>query len=109
MHYGYLGIAILAEVIATSSLKASDSFQRLLPSIVVIVGYCVAFYFLSLTLKTMSVGIAYALWSGIGVVLIVIASYFLYQQTLDMAGVIGIGLIVAGVIVLNLFSHSVHH
>ncbi|PRC91749.1 DMT family transporter [Solimicrobium silvestre] len=109
MHYVYLGVAILAEVIATSFLKASDGFQRLIPSLVVIVGYCIAFYFLSLTLKTISVGIAYALWSGIGVVLIVVVSYFLYQQKLDLPGVIGVALIVAGVVVLNVFSTSVSH
>jgi multidrug transporter EmrE-like cation transporter len=104
-----LAIAIIAEVIATSSLKASNGFTVLWPSIVVIIGYAVAFYFLSLTLKTMPIGVAYALWSGIGIALITAAGFILYQQKIDIAGIIGLMLIVSGVVVLNVFSKSAVH
>ncbi|MFN3700742.1 MAG: DMT family transporter [Alphaproteobacteria bacterium] len=104
-----LAIAIVAEVIATSSLKASNGFTVLWPSIVVIIGYAVAFYFLSLTLKTMPIGVAYALWSGIGIALITAAGFILYQQKIDIAGIIGLMLIVSGVVVLNAFSKSAVH
>ena len=110
MHpYFYLAIAIASEVIATSALRAADGFTRLLPSILVVAGYALAFFFLALTLKTIPVGIAYAIWSGIGIVLISLAAYFLYGQTLDAPALIGIGLIVAGVVVINLFSKSSAH
>lgn len=107
MHYFYLAIAIVAEVIATSALKAADGFSRLVPSVVVVIGYAVAFYFLSLTLRTMALGVVYAIWSGIGIALICIISALLYKQTLDLPGIIGIALIISGVLVLNLFSRSV--
>lgn len=100
----YLIIAIAAEVIATSALKASDSFTRVLPSIVTVVGYAVAFYLLALALKTIPVGIAYAVWSGVGIIAIAIIGYFAFGQALDAAGILGIGLILAGVLVLNVFS-----
>ncbi|MDB5989104.1 MAG: QacE family quaternary ammonium compound efflux transporter [Herbaspirillum sp.] len=110
MHpYFYLAIAIASEVIATSALRAADGFTRLLPSILVVAGYALAFFFLALTLKTIPVGIAYAIWAGIGIVLISLAAYFLYGQTLDAPALIGIGLIVAGVVVINLFSKSSAH
>ena len=110
MHpYLYLGIAIVSEVIATSALRAADGFTRLLPSVVVVIGYAVAFLFLSLTLKSIPVGIAYAIWSGLGIVLISVVAYFIYGQTLDLPAMIGIGLIMAGVLVLNLFSKSTAH
>ncbi len=102
----YLGIAILAEVTATSSLKASEGFTRLVPSLVVIAGYGIAFYFLSLTLRSIPVGVAYAVWSGVGIALVTLAGFLFYGQKLDPAGVVGIGLIVAGVLVLNLFSKA---
>lgn len=102
----YLLVAIIAEVVATSSLKASDGFSRLVPSLVVIVGYGTAFYFLSLTLRTIPVGVAYAVWSGVGVMLVTLIAFLVYGQKLDIAGVIGITLIVTGVIVLNLFSQA---
>ena len=109
MHWLYLTIAIVAEVIATSALKASQEFTRLTPSIVVIAGYLVAFYFLSLTLRTLPVAIVYAMWSGVGIALIAIIGWVVFKQSLDGAALIGIGLIVSGVVVLNVFSKSVAH
>jgi small multidrug resistance pump len=104
-----LGVAILAEVIATSALKASDGFSHLLPSIVVIAGYGVAFFCLSLTLRQMPLGIAYAVWSGAGTALIALIGVAVYKQKLDLPAMLGIALIVAGVLVLNLFSKSSAH
>ena len=107
--YLSLAIAIVAEVIATSALRASTGFTVLVPSAIAIVGYVVAFYFLSLTLRTMPVGIAYALWSGVGIVLISFAGWLIYRQVLDAPALIGMALIGAGVIVINLFSKSTVH
>lgn len=104
-----LAIAIVAEVIATSALRAANGFSNWLPSLVVVVGYAVAFYFLSLTLKAIPVGIAYAIWSGAGIVLISIVGWVIYRQALDLPALLGIGLIVAGVLVINLFSQSSAH
>jgi small multidrug resistance pump len=109
MQWLYLGTAIVAEVIATSVLKASEGFTRLIPSLVVLTGYATAFYFLSLTLQTMPLGIAYAVWSAIGIALVSVIGWFLYRQSLDAPAIIGIGLIVAGVVVINGFSKSVAH
>lgn len=110
MHpYLSLAIAIVSEVVATSALRATDSFTRLVPSLIVVVGYALAFVFLSMTLKAIPVGIAYAIWSGLGVVLISVAAYFIYGQTLDLPALIGMALIVAGVLVLNIFSKSGVH
>lgn len=109
MNWVYLSVAIISEVIATSALKASDGFTRLLPSVLVIAGYALAFYFLSLTLKNIPVGIAYAIWSGVGVVLVTLVGWIVYKQQLDFAALFGIVLIVAGVIVMNVFSKSVAH
>ncbi len=109
MHWIYLAIAIVAEVIATSALKASNEFTRLIPSITVVVGYLIAFYFLSLTLRTLPVAIVYAMWSGVGIALIAIIGWVLFKQALDGAALIGIGLIISGVVVLNVFSKSVAH
>jgi small multidrug resistance pump len=108
-HWTFLGIAILGEVIATSAPKASDGFSRLVPSIVVAVGYMVAFYFLSLTLRVIPVGVAYAIWAGLGVVLVAAISWVVYGQKLDFAAIAGMTLIIAGVAVMNLFSKSVSH
>jgi len=109
MGYFYLAIAILAEVIATSSLMASQHFTRFWPSVVVIVGYGSAFYSLSRALDSIPVGTAYALWSGIGTALICIIGAWVYRQRPDLPAIIGIALIVAGVLVLNLWSKmSVH-
>lgn len=109
MNWLYLAIAIVSEVVATSALKASAGFTRLYPSLLVVGGYALAFYFLSLTLRTIPVGVAYAIWSGVGVVLVCLLGWLLYGQKLDVAAVAGIGLILAGVLVLNLFSKSVSH
>jgi small multidrug resistance pump len=105
----YLIIAIVAEVAGTTALKASDGFTRLLPSVVVVCSYGVAFFFLSLTLRPMPVGIAYAIWSGLGIVLISAAAYVFYRQSLDLPAMIGIALIMAGVVTVNLFSNTAGH
>lgn len=102
-----LAAAILSEVIATSCLKAAEGFTRLWPSIVVVVGYVLAFYFLSLTLRTIPVGVAYAIWSGVGVVLIALSGWLFLGQSLDLPALIGLALIVAGVMVINMFSQSI--
>ncbi|MFO7308901.1 MAG: SMR family transporter [Pseudomonadota bacterium] len=107
--YLYLLIAIVGEVIATSALKASESFTRPLPALVTVIGYGVAFYCLSLTLRTIPVGIAYAIWSGIGIVLISLVGVVAFRQGLDLPALVGIGLILAGVVVINVFSSSVPH
>ena len=107
MKWFFLIIAILAEVIATSALKYAEGFTKPVPSAIVIAGYAVAFYFLSLTLQHMSVGIAYAIWSGLGTLLIAITSAVLLKQKLDTPAIIGLALIVAGVVVINVFSKSV--
>ena len=109
MTWIYLGIAIVSEVIATSFLKLSDGFTKLWPSVVVVIGYGLAFFFLSLTLRSMSIGVAYAVLSGVGIVLTAIFAWVAFGQKLDAAGFVGIGLIIAGVIVLNLFSKSAGH
>lgn len=108
-HWLILGIAIVSEVIATSALKASDGFTRLLPSVIVVVGYGIAFYCLALVLRTLPVGIVYAIWSGVGVALIALVGWLLYDQALDLPAVLGLTLIVAGVVVLNVFSKTVAH
>lgn len=109
VNYLYLGIAIVAEVIATSALKTSDGFSRLVPSLVVLVGYGIAFYFLSLTLRTIPTGIAYAIWSGVGIVLISMIGWVWFKQSLDTPAIIGMSLIIAGVVVVNVFSKSISH
>ncbi|MBP2831097.1 multidrug efflux SMR transporter [Aquimarina sp. U1-2] len=107
MKWFYLIIAIVSEVIATSALKESNGFSKLIPSIITVVGYCSAFYFLSLVLREMSVGVAYAFWAGVGIVLVAMIAYFRFDQKLDAPALIGIVLITAGVIVINVFSKSV--
>lgn len=107
--YLYLTIAIVAEVIATSALKASEAFTKLTPSVVVAIGYSVAFYMLSLCLKDIPVGIAYAIWSGLGIVLVTLIAWFLYGQKLDAPALLGLGLIVAGVATIQLFSNATSH
>jgi small multidrug resistance pump len=106
MSYLYLAIAIVAEVIGTSALKAAEGFTRPLPSLVVVVGYGAAFYFLSLALKTIPVGIAYAIWSGVGVALITLIGWVVFRQRLDAAALAGVTLIVAGVVVIQFFSDA---
>jgi small multidrug resistance pump len=107
--YLYLAIAIVAEVIGTSALKAAEGFTRPLPTLVVIVGYGIAFYCLSLALKVIPVGIAYAIWSGVGVALITLIGWVVFKQRLDVAALAGIGLIVAGVVVIQAFSGAGAH
>lgn len=107
--YLWLAVAIVAEVIGTSALRASSGFTRLVPTLVVVAGYGVAFYCLSLTLKTMPVGIVYAIWSGVGIVLITLVAIVLYRQVPDLPALAGLSLIVAGVVVLNLFSRMQAH
>jgi len=109
MTYLYLAIAIIAEVIGTSALKASEEFTRLGPSVIVVVGYGLAFYFMTLVLRTLPVGVTYAIWSGLGIVLVTLAGMVLYKQIPDAAAIFGMGLIVAGVLVINLFSNTVGH
>lgn len=109
MNYVYLAVAIVFEVAATTALKQSDAFTRLWPSLITISGYAFAFYFLSLTLRTLPVGVVYALWSGVGIVFITAIGWVWFRQSLDLAAVIGIGLIVAGVLVVNLFSRTLTH
>ncbi|PXW86028.1 small multidrug resistance pump [Nitrosomonas sp. Nm84] len=108
-HWILLAIAIVSEVIATSYLKSAEGFTRLWPSLVVVVGYLLAFYLLSLTLKTIPVGIAYAIWSGVGIVLIALSGWLFLGQSLDIPAVIGLTLIIAGVMVINIFSKSAAH
>ena len=108
MKWIYLSIAIVAEVIATSSLKESQGFTRLIPSIITFIGYSFTFYFLSLTLRDIPIGITYAIWSGIGICLLSIIGYFRFNQTLDFGSIIGISLIGLGVIVLNIFSKNLN-
>ena len=107
--YIYLATAIVAEVIATSALKSSAGFSKLLPSIVVVAGYGTAFYLLSLTLRTMPIGIVYAVWSGVGVALISVIGWLVFKQSMDLAAIIGITLIVLGVVILNVFSKVSAH
>lgn len=105
----FLAIAIVSETIATSALKSSAGFTKLLPSLLVVAGYGVAFYFLSLTLRTIPIGIAYAVWSGVGIVLIALVGWLVFGQKLDTPALLGMGLIVAGVVVMNVFSKTAQH
>ena len=107
--YVQLGIAIVAEVVATSALKASEEFTRLVPSALVIGGYAIAFYMLSMVVRTIPVGIAYAVWAGVGVVLVALAGAIAYRQIPDIAAIAGMILIVAGVVIIHLFSATVPH
>ena len=109
MQWLWLAVAILAEVIATSALKSSNGFRRLGPSLVVVCGYALSLYLLSRTLDVLPVGVVYAIWSGSGVALVTLAGHFFFKQVLDLPAIIGIGMIVSGVIVLQLFSGAVTH
>lgn len=104
MHYIYLALAILGEVIATSTLKASEEFTKPIPTIISIVGYMCTLYFLTLALKVIPIGIAYAIWAGVGIIMISVGGYFIYEQSLDLPAILGIALITVGVIVIQLFS-----
>ena len=106
MHFVFLGLAILTEVIATSALKASDSFTRPWPTVVVVVGYILSFYLLTFCLDRIPIGIAYAIWSGVGITLIGISGAIFYKEVPDRGALVGMGLIIAGVVVINLFSRT---
>jgi small multidrug resistance pump len=107
--YYYLGIAIVAEVIATASMKAVKGFSTPLPLILVVVGYLTALFMLTLVVRTIPVGVAYAIWAGLGIVMVSIAALFIYGQRLDLPAILGMGLIVAGVVVIQLFSRTAGH
>ena len=107
--YILLALAILAEVIATTALARSDSFTRLGPSVVAALGYGVAFWLLSFPLRVMPTGIVYAIWSGMGIVLVSAIAWIWYRQMLDFAAILGLALILAGVVVINVFSKSIMH
>ena len=107
--YGYLALAIAAEVVGTLALKASEEFTRPWPTALSVVGYLVSFYFLGLVLRTVPVGVAYAIWSGVGMILIAVFGIVFFKQVPDLPAVVGIGLILAGVLVMNLFSRTVGH
>ena len=109
MNYHYLIITIVAEVIATSALKATDEYTRFIPSLIVVVGYAIAFYFFTLTLRTFPVGVAYALWAGLGIVLVAFVTAIFYRQVPDLPAIAGISLIICGVVVIQLFSKTASH
>jgi Membrane transporters of cations and cationic drugs len=105
----FLSVAIAGEIIGTTALKVSDGFTRLYPSLLVAIGYAVAFYFLALTLRAIPVSVAYAIWSGVGIVLIAVVSWLLFGQKLDLPAMIGIGLIVSGIMIMSIFSNTTSH
>ncbi|KQV29933.1 transporter [Rhizobium sp. Root73] len=109
MLYAVLVGAIVFEVLGTSAMQAAQHFSKLVPTLVMVVCYAIAFYLLSYTLRVIPVGIAYAIWSGLGIVLISLVGYFVFGQKLDLAAILGLGLIIAGVVVLNVFSKSTFH
>lgn len=109
MPYLYLAIAVAFETIGTSAMQASQQFTRLWPSGLVVVGYAISFYFMALTLRFMPVGIVYALWSGLGIILIALIGYAVFGQKLDLPAIAGLGLIIAGIVVIQLFSNATAH
>ena len=109
MPYLYLAIAVAFETIGTSAMQASQQFTRLWPSVLVVVGYAISFYFMALTLRFMPVGIVYALWSGLGIILIALIGYAVFGQKLDLHAIAGLGLIIAGIVVIQLFSNATAH
>jgi small multidrug resistance pump len=109
LHWVYLALAIVAEVIGTSFLKLSDGFTKLAPSVAVVVSYVIAFYLLGLALRVLPVGIAYAIWAGVGIALIALIGWVAFGQSLDLAAVLGISLIVAGVLMITMLSDSLPH
>ena len=109
MTYIYFAIAIVSEVVATSALKASKQFTKLTPSLIVIIGYCISFYLVTLVLRTIPVGITYAIWAGVGIVLVALVGAILYKQIPDIPAVIGMGLIIAGVVIINVYSKTFVH
>lgn len=109
LHYVYLVLAVAAETIGTTALQASNQFTRVGPTLLVVLAYGVAFYFLGIALKYIPVGIAYALWSGLGIVLIALIGFAVFGQVLDLAAILGLGLIIAGIVVIQLFSTTATH
>lgn len=109
MKYLYLALAIIFEVIGSSSMKASDGFTKWLPTVIVAITYLICFYFLSLTLKSMPLGLAYAIWGGLGIVLTAIISVLIFKQSMDLPAIVGVILIVSGVFVMNFFSKTLSH
>jgi small multidrug resistance pump len=107
--YFYLAVAIVFEVIATTSLKNSQGLTRIIPSIVAVIGYLITFYFLALTLRTMPIGIAYAIWSGVGILLLATIDWIWFRQALDLPAIIGIAFIIAGVVTMHVFSKTLQH
>ena len=108
VQFVYLIVAVILETFGTACLKASNEFTKLWPSLGVIIGFAGAFYFLALTLRYMPIGVVYAIWSGLGIVLITLIGLFFFKQSLDAAAYIGLGLIILGVVVINMFSNSTH-
>ncbi len=109
MNWVYLTIAIITEVVATFALKLSNEFTNVVPSIVTIIGYGISFYFLSLVLKVMPVGVTYAIWSGVGITLLTIAGAFYFNQVPDLPAILGMALIIAGIVIMNIFSKTLPH
>lgn len=107
--YFFLLIAVIAETIGTTALQASHQFTRLWPSLIVVIGYGLAFYFMAITLRYMPVGIVYAMWSGLGIVLIALIGYLVFGQHLDLPAVLGLGMIISGILIIHLFSKSAGH
>ncbi|XAH23841.1 multidrug efflux SMR transporter [Xylophilus sp. GW821-FHT01B05] len=105
-NYGFLAIAIVSEVIATAALKATEGFTKPVPSVITVLGYATAFYFLSLTLKTLPTGVAYATWSGVGIVLISLIGWLYYKESLNVPTMLGMAMVITGVAVINLFSKA---
>ncbi len=109
MAYLYLMLAIISEVIATSALKASAEFTKLVPVIIVLLGYGFSFYCMALVLRTIPLGVTYAIWSGLGIVIIAVIGVVFFKESLDLPAMVGMGLIIAGVVVVNLFSKTAGH
>ena len=109
MTYIYFAAAIVSEVVATSALKATEQFTNLIPSLIVIIGYCISFYLVTLVLRTIPIGITYAIWSGVGILLVALVGAILYKQIPDIPAVIGMGLIIAGVVIINVYSKTFVH
>ncbi|MCK7615528.1 SMR family transporter [Roseibium sediminicola] len=107
--YLFLAAAILAEVIATSALARTENFTKLAPSLITVIGYAISFWLLSYPIRVLPTGIVYAVWSGAGIVLITLVAWLVFKQTLDLPAILGLGLIIAGVVVINVFSKAVGH
>lgn len=108
-HYIYLFFAVAAETIGTTALQASQQFTRLWPSVIVVVAYSIAFYLLGLALKYMPVGVVYAIWSGLGIVMIAVIGFVVFKQRLDAPALLGLAMIITGILVIHLFSNTTQH